>query len=176
MTSMKSFRLYLLLLFAALISVGCASGVQAPDGETSSVVMLRHAERTQISKQLTEAGRARAAALPDALKDLPIVAIYSPDRARNLDTAKPLARQRGLEITVVPEEQSWEQVAQRLVSEHPGETVVWVGNRGNLIQLHALLGGQGEPPLEYGEITILRLTNGAGTAMERRHFGTSYFN
>ena len=168
---------YLLAGIVVLFTLaGCANKTLLPTDASSSVIMLRHAERTQITKELTEAGRERAAALPGALQDLSITAIYSPDLKRNIDTAMPLSQKLGIKINLIEKGTSWESVAQRLVSDHPGKTVLWVGNRGNLIQLYSLLGGTAEPPLEYGEIVILRLTEGRSTEEERRHFGNLFYN
>lgn len=163
-------------ILLGLLMVGCATKPQLSADVSSSVIMLRHAERTQITKELTEAGRERAAALPEALKDLPIAAIYSPNLTRNIDTAMPLSQKLGIDITLIEEGVSWQEVAKRLVSEHPGKSVLWVGNRGNLIQLYSLLGGRGEPPLEYGEIVILRVSGSQPTEEERRHFGNLFYN
>lgn len=172
----RSIRLSLAFTVLALLLAGCASGPQLPTDTVSRVVMIRHTERTQVTKELTEAGRERAAALPGALQDLPIAAIYSPDLKRNIATAMPLSKDRGIDITLIQEGTSWEAVAQRLVSDHPGKTVLWVGNRGNLISLYALLGGSNEPPLEYGEIVILRVSGDRPVQEERRHFGNLYYN
>ena len=170
-------RLCLSLVVAlSLLFVGCATRIQALENTTTTVVLIRHAEKAAITKQLTDAGHDRAAALPEAVADLQIVAIYSPNLARNLDTARPLADKLALEINVVADEQSWEAVAQSLISDHPGKTVLWVGNRGNLIKLFALLGGKGEPPLEYGQISILRVSANANTQVEKRHFGNKFYN
>lgn len=172
----KSIHLLLALLISALLLAGCASGPQISSDVTSTVIMVRHTERTQITKELTEAGRERAAALPAALKDQQIAAIYSPNLKRNIGTAMPLSNQRGVDITLIDDGESWADVAQRLASEHPGKAVLWVGNRGNLINLYALLEGKGEPPLEYGEIVIMRVVGGKTVEEERRHFGNLYYN
>ena len=176
MRTIKSIRLLLAPVILALLLAGCASGPQLSSDVTGTVVMVRHTERTQITKELTEAGRERAAALPAVLEDLQIAAIYSPNLKRNIDTAMPLSKKRGVDITLIDDGESWADVARRLASEHPGKAVLWVGNRGNLINLYALLGGKGEPPLEYGEIVIMRVVGGKAAEEERRHFGNLYFN
>jgi hypothetical protein len=176
MKTITTIRYLLAGLMLTLLMVGCANAPRLPTDTTSTVIMLRHAERTQITKELTEAGSARAQALPGALQDLSIAAIYSPNLKRNIDTAMPLSKQLGIDITLIEQGKSWESVANRLVSEHPGKSVLWVGNRGNLIQLYALLGGKGEPPLEYGEIVILHVSGGQQTEEERRHFGNLFYN
>lgn len=167
-------RLSRLLVFvvtgAVLASLAaCATGVKSPPGMTTTVVLLRHAEKSFGADQLTPAGKARAAALPDAVKHLDIAAIYSPDKQRNIDTVKPLAAARGLDINVIPVSR----VARRLVAEHPGKTVLWVGNTTNLDVIFKDLGGEGAPPNNYGEMFILRVPHEGDTAVERSQYGKS---
>ena len=163
------------LLPAALLIEGCATRVMSPEGTTTTVVLIRHTERTAITKELTEGGRARAAALPAAVADLNFVAIYSPDLSRNIDTAKPLAAERGLEITLVAARPDAEQVSRRLVEDLPGKTVLWVGNMGNLVRIYPKLGGTGEPPLAYGDLYILKVPDQGQTQVIKRRFGSDYF-
>jgi hypothetical protein len=159
------------LLFTALLGAGCAPRIWSPEGAETTVVLIRHAERTAITKELTEAGQARARALPEAVADLDIAAIYSPDLPRNIDTVVPLAQQRGLAIILLAAEPDANEVARLLVSDHPGKTVLWVGNITNLDRIHSALGGKGPPPVEYGDLYILRVPHTGRTKITRRHFG-----
>lgn len=169
MSGSMGWRLGWLLVAAALVG-GCASRMWSPEG-TTTVVLLRHAERTTVTKELTQAGRERAAALPAAVADLDIVAIYSPDLARNIDTVRPLAEQRGLTIIRVPAKPDVVQVTRRLLHEHPGRTVLWVGNTTNLDRIYPDLGGVGDPPDNYGDLFVLQVPERGDTRVERRHFG-----
>ena len=159
------------LLISAMLVAGCSSRVLSPEGTTTTVVLIRHAERTTITKELTEAGRARAAALPAAVADLDIVAIYSPNLSRNIDTVKPLAAERKLEIILVDAKPDVVEVTQRLLMEHPGKTVLWVGNTTNLDRIYPDLGGIGEPPIEYGDLYILHVPDQGDTEVIMKHFG-----
>ena len=166
------------LCLMVLVSWGCAPRLYAPADTTTQVVLIRHAERTAITKELTPGGHQRAAALPAAVEDLNIVAIYSPDLSRNIDTVKPLAETLGLDITIAAESAKidLDQVAGRLVNDHPGKTVLWVGNKGNLVRLYSALGGTDEAPLEYGELFIMHVPDQGATRVEKRRFGNRYFN
>ena len=156
-----------LVLAMALFVSACATKVQSPPGMTTTVIMLRHADRDVMAEELNETGRLRAEALPAAVRDYDIAAIYSPDKLRNLDTARPLAAERGLEITVaVPEG-----VAERMVGEHPGKTVMWIGNTSNIPIIFQELGGKGEGPGEYGDLYVLEVPDKGATKVTRFRFG-----
>ena len=141
--------------------------VRSPSGTTTTVILIRHADRNLFSSNLNEAGRARAAALPAAVANFDIEAIYSPNLKRNLDTVKPLARQRGIKIKVIKDSR----VATRLVNEQPGKVVLWVGNSANLEEIYRNLGGEGRAPLSYGDLYILRVPDKGETEVVKRHFG-----
>ncbi|MCU7811267.1 MAG: histidine phosphatase family protein [Candidatus Thiodiazotropha sp. (ex Notomyrtea botanica)] len=173
---MVKILLWNILAISVLMVTACSTPIVSQDGMTTTVVLVRHAEKTAVTKELTEGGRKRAAALPAAVIDLDIAAIYSPNLIRNIDTAKPLAKQRNLEITIIEDNPDWKEVTQRLVSDHPGKAVLWVGNRGNLIHIYSHLGGTGEPPLEYGDLYVVSVSDQGSPKVIKRHFGTAYFN
>jgi phosphohistidine phosphatase SixA len=70
----------------------------------STVYIVRHAEKADDSKdaELSEAGRARAEALANVLRDSKISAIYTTEFKRTQQTAAPLAKALGLTITTLP--------------------------------------------------------------------------
>jgi probable phosphomutase (TIGR03848 family) len=77
-----------------------------------TLLLIRHGENDYLKKgiligntpgvHLNKRGREQAAALNEALKDLPIQAIYSSPLERAIETAAPLASALGLEIQVRP--------------------------------------------------------------------------
>lgn len=155
------------LFMPLLILTGCAAPeIKSPPGTTTTIVLLRHADRNPLQENLTDEGRARAAALPAALADLPIDAIYTLQIQRNLDTAQPLARARNLPVQVI--EESY--IAPRLVRENPGKTVVWVGNTDNLGVIYRDLRGDGPPPSRYGDIYVVKLPDSGPTVVTKRRF------
>jgi phosphohistidine phosphatase SixA len=86
----------------------------------SAVFLVRHAERADAGASpssassgmmgadpdLSEAGRTRAEKLAAMLKDARITAIYVTEYKRTRQTAEPLARQLGIDVTVVPSKDS----------------------------------------------------------------------
>ena len=160
-----------------LISVGgacmvllaaCATAeLRSPAGTTTTIILLRHADRHPLQDDLTDEGIKRAATLPAALAGVPIDAIYSLDIRRNLETSAPLARDRQLPVKIVAESG----VAERLVRENAGKTVVWVGNTDNLADIYGSLRGDGRPPERYGDLFIVRLPDRGPTVVTKTYFG-----
>jgi hypothetical protein len=152
-------RLILLAIIILLVgcSVGCiGSTVNANSGKTTTVILIRHAERDNFFI-LTPKGHERAKALVDAVGDMGIAAIYSPNLERDLDTVRPLANHLGIRITLAPRisKALVDKIVSEILSRHPGEVALFVGNgAGNLRALHQRLGGTGEGPYTYGELFI----------------------
>jgi hypothetical protein len=165
--NLKSILAKLGLLFIGLNLLTACTSVHSPPGTTTTVILLRHADRFPFSSELNEKGIARAKALPATVADLDIDVIYSPDKKRNLDTVKPLIEQRGIRLNVI----AVDDVAERLVSENPGKTVMWVGNTDNLQTIYGQLGGKDRPPEIYGDLFIMRIADDGPPAIEKRNFG-----
>ena len=141
-------RLFHALCALILLSLPMAADpLPLPAG--TQLILLRHADRS--GENLNAKGKARAALLPETLTDYPIDKVYSPGFQRNLDTAEPLLAARGLEVSRIPARGA----AARMLSESAGQSVVWVGNKGNLKEIWTDLAAPGRPPLNYGEIFIL---------------------
>ncbi|RME15575.1 MAG: histidine phosphatase family protein [Alphaproteobacteria bacterium] len=156
-------RGFLLLAAGAPLLAACG---QTPRGLHGRLIILRHADRTFAP--LNAKGRARAAQLPEALADLPIDAIYTSQRQRNIDTATPLAKARGLPVQPIPPLGA----GTRILTEHPGQTVVWVGNQENLGFLYLELGIPAKPPVQFGEIHVVTIPGDGGPpTVEIRHYG-----
>ena len=166
-------RLLRVVVIAAALLAGCASNtlVTSPSGTTTTLILLRHAERTMLSKEqsteLNDKGRTRAAALPAALEGMHIDAIYSPYLTRNLDTVAPLAKQRRLSVKVI----GVMQIAARLIGENPGKTVLWVGNKDNLGVIYEDIGGEGPPPILYGDLYIVRVSDNGPAQVTKMRYG-----
>jgi hypothetical protein len=161
------------LTLAALVSGCAASSLRSPPGTSTTVILLRHADRDE-STELNARGRERAQALVAALSGMGITAIYSPDVARNLDTVRPLAAYLGVEITTTPRVSvlAAKDIAREILSKHAGGVVVFVGNvTGNLYAVYHQLGGTGTAPEEYGDLAILTVPDQGPVKVERRRFG-----
>jgi len=119
---------------------------------SGTLILVRHADRDPNETDLNAIGLARAAALPTVLKGLPLDAIFIPDLRRNADTAAALAGQRGLSPQIRQPNAS---LAAFLAQAADGQSVIWIGNVGNLSQLWDAYRLPGPPPIEYGQIAVL---------------------
>lgn len=156
--------------FLALALSAIALPALAQDGVR--IIVLRHADREPRVLELNATGIARAAALPAAVADQPLDAIFVSDRKRNIDSAVPLARQRGLEIRIIEDEFLENGIlAAEIVKRQPTGTSMWIGNTDNLQDLWDEMEARGSPPLRYGEISIVEFRNNAWRLIERRRFG-----
>lgn len=166
-------RLILFCITASLIGilVGCTENVQSRAGTTTTIILTRHAERTVITKVLTEKGHARAKDLVKAVGDMKINAIYSPDLVRNLDTVRPLAKHLGIDITTVSSKPDVNEVVKTILARHPGEVVLWVGNTTNLGGIYFKLGGEGEVPDNYGDLFIMKINDQGATEVIKTRYG-----
>ena len=146
-------RIFFFLLLG-LSAVYTGSKVYSQAGTTTTIILIRHAERDNFFV-LTAQGHKRAKALLNALKDMGITAIYSPNLDRDLDTVKPLANYLGIDITLTPRisKPIVDKIIDDILAKHAGEVVLLVGNgSGNLRALHHRLGGAGDGPYNYGDL------------------------
>jgi len=185
-----TFGAFILTVFA-----GCSGAprvkpdsVLSPPGTTTTVIMIRHAERAREhgDSALTPEGRQRALALVAAIGDKEITAIYSPDRGRNRETVQPLAAHLGVTITLIPEtrlsntRRFADEFVQEILSKHAGKMVVWVGNKspvgiwgGNLKEIYQRLGGPGDPPAKYDDLFIITVPDQGALKVEKTTYGKS---
>ncbi len=77
--------------------------------QITNLLLIRHAQNDWVGKKLAgwtpgvhlnEEGRAQAEALARRLAEVPLAAVYSSPLERTLETARPLAEERGLEVQV----------------------------------------------------------------------------
>ena len=157
---------------ALLISTaGCATVTHSEPGTTTTIILTRHSDRDPLAEDLNDQGRLRAEALVEAVGNMNITAIYSPNMKRNLDTAKPLAKHLGVKVEVIGSGKN--EVATTLLTRHPGEVVIWIGNSHNLTGIYSLLGGEGKPPTTYGDLYIVEVKDSGPPAVTRQRYGPS---
>jgi len=173
---MPAFNRLIIFCITALfigVVVGCTTTVQSKAGTSTTIILTRHAERTVITKVLTEKGHTRAKDLVKAVGDKNITAIYSPDLVRNLDTVRPLAKHLGIEITTVSSKPDADSVVNTILTRHAGQVVLWVGNTTNLSDIYYKLGGQGEPPDNYGDLFFLKIMDKGVTEVTKTTYGAT---
>lgn len=118
---MKHFYTIVMLLLMNMISAQ----------ETTTIYMIRHAEKADASKdtELSEAGKARAEKWKAYFLDKGIKAIYSTPYKRTMSTGKPLAEANRIEIA--PYNPS-EIDLRALADKHPGQSILIVGHSNTL--------------------------------------------
>ena len=180
-------------VLAALLACSAVSSVKSdsvlsPPGTTTTVLLVRHAERAKEhgDSALTPAGRQRAQDLVAAIGNIKVTAIYSPDRGRNRETVQPLATHLGVTITLIPEarlsntRKFADEFVQEVLSKHAGGVVVWVGNKspvglwgGNLKEIYRRFGGPGDPPGQYDDLFIITVPDQGAVRVKKTTYGQS---
>lgn len=149
---------YFLSLILALTLVACSTPQPQPD---ATYYLVRHAEKMKDVPDpgLTEEGRVRAEDLAERLANANVTKIYSSDYVRTRLTAKPLAENLGLEVTLY-DPRDLPSLAERLLSE-TGQIVV-AGHSNTTPQLAELLGVEPGDPIveetEYDRLYVLTRT------------------
>src|SRR5688500_8432812 len=99
----------------------------APAAAPTTIVIVRHAEAMPDAGRdpvLADAGRARAAALAEALRDADVAAVYATQYQRTRMTGADTASAAKVEVRVTPIEGSADAyaaaLAVRVLSEHAG--------------------------------------------------------
>ena len=140
-----------ILLFFGLSHI--FNSCQPTQRKLASFILIRHAEKILSSSndpQLSTKGWQRANELVHVFEAVDIDAVYASPYRRSIDTAKPLAKAKQLEIlNYNPDE--LDSFAQKLLNTHMGETVVIVGHSNTTPQLINALLGTNYPNLEETE-------------------------
>lgn len=131
----------------------------APD---TRVVIVRHMDRT--GEDLNVIGISRAEALPDAIADIPLDAIYAAGIPRNMASASPLAEARGLEA----QSMFAPTIHEELPALAAGRSVIWIGNSTNLNAIWESWSLPGEPPTTYGDIAVVETDAAGRVSVTRR--------
>lgn len=168
------------LVLAAAVLVACQS---APEPEGGVIYLVRHAEKVTDGgamvvddpkdPPLTAAGAARAETLSELLMDAGITQVWSTDYTRTRDTAAPLAKALGLEVSLYdPRDLTG---FAEILKAQSGEMAVVVGHSNTTPTLVEALGGDGgtliDEAAEYDRLYVVDLR--AGTS-EIRRYGALY--
>ena len=152
----------------------CAAGSAL--AQATTVIVVRHAEKVDDSRDplLSKAGRARAAALADALADAGVTAILTTQYERTKGTAAPLAERVGVtaEVVAAAGGSHVADVAARVRALAPG-TIVVVGHSNTVPAIVRALGGAdvGEmPDSAYADMYVLSIDE-ASTRVVRAKYG-----
>jgi broad specificity phosphatase PhoE len=146
---------------------------------------MKNGDQDKTGSYLRPEGRVRARALVDAIGEMDVTAIYSPDIGRNLETVQPLADLLGLKVNIISGSRLANtpklanEFVEEVLSKHAGGVVVWVGNAsapvgplgGNLQRIYQRLGGTGEPPVKYGDLFIIVVPDMGPVKITKSRFG-----
>jgi broad specificity phosphatase PhoE len=145
-----------------LCGFGAVAAARAQPAASAIVVLVRHAEKAAAPADdpgLTDAGRARADALAEALRDAHVDAIITTQYARTRNTAAPLARAQ--QVTPILVETGADsaahvrEVAAAIRRQPAGRLVVIVGHSNTIPGIITALGGPRLPDLCDGEFSDL---------------------
>ncbi len=177
-----------------VLSLSCTplqtATVFSPEGTTTRIIMVRHAERDEgLDPPLNAEGLVRAEALADELADDGVTAIFYPDLIRNRQTADPLAELSGAArrefsaLEIADTKALANTFVAEVVRDYADGVVVWIGNTGpviegvqsgNLQEIYARLGGTGDPPIKYSSFyTIVLHEDSPPTITESTYGGAS---
>lgn len=142
--------------------------------QPTTVFVVRHAEKGSDGQDpsLTDAGRARAAALAQMLGDAGITAVYTSQFKRTMETGAPLAEKAGVTAQVIGAGKNDELVA--AIRALPAGSKVLVASHSNLVPVIVeKLSGQKVTELteaDYDRIYVVTLGQQGGTVLYL-HYG-----
>jgi broad specificity phosphatase PhoE len=160
--------------FPAAVLVAVLAAVASSAGAGQTVILVRHAEKADQSKDppLSEAGRARAGALAALLAKAGVAAVYASEYQRTIQTAEPLAAALKLAVQTIPAADS-AGLADRLRSCHADDVVLVVGHSNTLPDLMRRLGHETTETIDdndYGNVFVLVPRPGRPPAVIRFRF------
>lgn len=170
------------LLVCLLLASTWPRALAAQTSGDKLVFVVRHAEKasaTDPDSPLSEAGRARAAALAAALRDANIAEVIVTSRKRTQETGAPIADARHLIATVVPLSANAAQHAAAVAEAAraaKGDAVLVVGHSNTVPAIIAALGGPKLPDLcdaQYANLFIVRLPAHGDASLVRAQYGAS---
>jgi broad specificity phosphatase PhoE len=170
----------LALLVAIILACAIADPLPAAAQETTTVLVVRHAEKTSDASDavLSDVGWERARELQRVTADAGVTVLFASQYVRAQQTLEPIAKRLGLEIYTHDASDS-EGLARKILRDHAGEVILVSGHSNTVPEIVAALGAP-EPPAmtdaEYdnlyivsvgvaGEVTVVHLQFGqpAGT-------------
>ena len=138
----RRFRVLLALLLVHLLAA-CGTTVRR-DTAPLTFVVVRHAEKATDDPEnpgLSAAGRARATALAERLRDTPLVATYATEFRRTQQTAQPAAALHGVPVQAYFARGPAAEVVAQWRQAHDAGTVLVVGHSNTVPAIIAALGG-----------------------------------
>lgn len=167
----------------ATLLVAAPTAVVAQSGATTTVVIVRHAEKgTEPANDppLTSAGEARARALVDVLADAHVDAVISTPFARTRSTGAPVAAKLGLTPEIIPVTGGTPAhaaaVAATIREKHAGQTVLVVEHSNTIAAVVQALGGPAMRDLcdqQYASLFVLTVPATGAARLVRATYGAA---
>jgi len=140
----------------ALLTLVSATTVTAQTtGASGTIFLVRHAEKLSDAPDalLSKTGERRAACLAQTLRDADIGAIYVTQVKRTEQTAEPLAKQLGIQPTIVQADDTGA-LAADIKKDAASKNVLVVGHSDTLPKLFSQM-GVGEPAIGRSDYDLL---------------------
>ncbi len=174
---MRTLRLLLALVLAAPAHL---AGAQSSPAGTTTVIVVRHAEKLAepaADPLLTPAGTARAAALAAALQDAHVDAVITTQFQRSRLTAAPSATAFALVPEVVDARApNHAQAVAAAALSHRGRTVLVVGHSNTVSAIVAALGAHEPGPLcdgDYDDLFVVTVPPTGPARVVHAHYGAA---
>ncbi len=140
----------------------------------TTVILVRHADRTSNVDVLNQAGTARAEGLARILDETNISVIYTSTANRTQQTAIPLATQLGISIATY-NTGNLSSLASEIKSSHKGKIILVVGHSNTVPQTINLLGVlptlSDIPHDEYDNLYIVTLAKNSIPKLLKMEYG-----
>ncbi len=129
--------------------------LRTAEAQTTAIFLVRHAETAAAAgdrnPELSAIGRERAEKLAKTLKDAGIVAVFATEYRRTQETATPVARMAGVEVTLLPAKDAPLALAAKWKDGTlPGNALV-VGHSNTLPEIIGALGVSASVKIEESE-------------------------
>jgi broad specificity phosphatase PhoE len=171
-----SIRACLLAMLSLLLVTACAApALKAPMSPALTIVVVRHAEKTNDDPRdpaLSAAGQARALRLATLLRGHELVAAYASDFRRTRQTATPAASSQGIVVTTYDVREPAATFADTLRRTHASGTVLVVGHSNTVPELVAALCGCAVAPIgedDYGNLYEITFGGPHPSLAQRRY-------
>lgn len=140
----------------------------------TTVILVRHADRTGSVDQLNTNGFARAQELSRVLYEANISAIYTSTFNRTQQTANPIATALGISVDIY-DAGNIADLVEDITTNHKGEVILVVGHSNTVPETIGLLGISPVPPeiphSEYNHMYLVTKNNKSIPRMIKMEYG-----
>lgn len=175
------------LLLLGLLLAACAPAARAPNAqpaEPTVVLVVRHAERADDGSRdpaLSAAGEARARALAETAATADVGVVITTQFQRTHATGASVADRCGCDLVIAEVgaagvEAHVEEIAQQILRDHLGKTVLVVGHSNTAPAIAQRLSGQSAAEIsesEYDRLFIVVIPAGGEPRLVQARYGAS---